>query len=193
VQRAGELLDIDRARPSFRVRRTEGEERVSIAGLTIRLQPDRIDEVEGGSFLIDYKLGDAHTPRKWLDRKPGRPEQPQLPLYALGQSDLLAGLAFATLAPGSIEYRGWHRGLHIAPGVVKFPNEVRRLADMPDDWPALLEHWREVLHGLADQFVSGAAEVNPLPQACTYCHLSTFCRIHERETNAMAEEGDSDE
>ena len=193
VQRAGELLDIDRARPPFRVRRTEGEERVSMAGLTIRLQPDRIDEVEGGSFLIDYKLGDAHTPRKWLDRKPGRPEQPQLPLYALGQADQLAGLAFATLAPGSIEYRGWHRGMHIAPGVVQFPNEVRRLADMPDNWPALLEHWREVLHGLADQFVSGAAEVNPLPQACTYCHLSTFCRIHERDTNAMAEEGDSDE
>jgi probable DNA repair protein len=192
VQRVIALLAVDAARPSFRVRRIEGEERVSIAGLTFRLQPDRIDEVASGTFLIDYKLGDAHRQRKWLDRKPGRPEQPQLPLYALGQTEL-AGLAFATLAPGSIEYRGWRRGDPIAPGVLEFPNEVRRSLDAPEDWASLLAHWRVVLHALAENYVRGVAAVDPLPQACAYCHLSSFCRIHERGAAAMAEEGDADE
>jgi probable DNA repair protein len=192
VERVIALLAIDRARPAFGVRRIEGEERVSIAGLTFRLQPDRIDEVAGGTFLIDYKLGDAHRPRKWLDRKPGRPEQPQLPLYALGQTQL-AGLAFATLAPGSIEYRGWRRGDPIAPGVLEFPNEVRRAPGIPEDWNSLLAHWRVVLHALAEHYVRGDSQVDPLPQACAYCHLSSFCRIHERGAAVMAEEGDADE
>jgi hypothetical protein len=142
--------------------------------------------------LIDYKLGDAHRQRKWLDRKPGRPEQPQLPLYALGQSEL-AGLAFATLAPGSIEYRGWRRGDPVAPGVLEFPNEVRRTPGAPEDWASLLAHWRTVIHALADNYVHGVANVDPLPQACAYCHLSSFCRIHERGAAAMTEEGDADE
>jgi ATP-dependent helicase/nuclease subunit B len=193
VQRVLQLLRIDRERPEFTVRRTEAEEVVSIAGLRIRLQPDRIDEVQGGYFLVDYKLGDAHTPRKWLDRKPGRPEQPQLPLYALEHGPQLAGLAFATLAPGSIEYRGWHRGMPIAPGVLEFPRQVRRAPSMPPDWSTLLGHWRVVLDDLAAQFVRGAAAVNPLPQACTYCHLSTFCRIHERGMLIQGEEAESDE
>jgi probable DNA repair protein len=192
VERVCALLEIDRQRPPFRVRRTEGEETISIAGLTIRLQPDRIDEVEGGVFLIDYKLGDAHTPRKWLDSAPGRPEQPQLPLYALALDTPVVGLAFATLAPGSIEYRGWHNGTAIAPGVLQFPGKVRRATVLPPDWAALFEHWREVLTNLATQYVQGEAAVDPLRSACTYCHLSTFCRVHEREA-LDDDEGELDE
>lgn len=192
VERVSRLLEIDRRRPPFAVRRTEGEETISIAGLSIRLKPDRIDEVEGGAFLVDYKLGEAHTPRKWLDTWPGRPQQPQLPLYALALDTPLAGLAFATLAPGSIEYRGWHSGTAIAPGVLEFPGNARRVPGAPPDWSALLDHWRAVLTGLAEQFVRGEAAVDPLPQACAYCHLSTFCRVHERDlTNG--EEADPDE
>jgi len=192
VERVSQLLEIDRHRPPFAVRRIESEQTVEVGGLRIRLKPDRVDEVEGGAFLVDYKLGDSHTPRTWLDVWPGRPRQPQLPLYAVALDRPIAGLAFATLAPGKVEYRGWHNGIEVAPGVRHFPSEVSRAPDALPDWPALLAHWRVTLRSLAEQFVRGEAAVDPLPQACDYCHLSTFCRVHERIAGDN-EEADADE
>jgi ATP-dependent helicase/nuclease subunit B len=180
VQQILRLLEIDRRRPPFVIRRAERDETYTIGGLELRLQLDRIDQLADGCFVIDYKLGDSHQPRQWLDTFPGRPRQPQLPLYALAHAEELTGLAFAILAPGSVGYRGWSNGVTVAPGIYGYPTGMRRTQDMPGDWTLLVQHWREVLNGLAQQYVAGDAAVDPLPQACTYCHLSTFCRIHER-------------
>ena len=174
------LLDIERKRSGFRVRMAEQTEYFEIGGLKIRLQADRIDELaSGGNLLIDYKLGDSHQPGQWLDTVPGRPRRPQLPLYALAHEKDARALAFVTLAPGVVEFRGWSAQSDVAPGIVEYP--PRRIRpDQPAHWDELLARWGIVLPQLAADFVSGDARVEPLKQECETCHLSTLCRIHER-------------
>ena len=176
------LMAIERQRPPFTVRSAELTERFALGDLSIRLKPDRIDRLaNGGDLLVDYKLGDSHKPRQWLDVVPGRPRRPQLPLYALAHADSVQALAFVVAAPGTVEYRGWSNGAAVAAGVDTYPPRGAVRMGAPADWPGLLMHWRHVLTALADNYVSGVATVDPLPLECTYCHLSAFCRVHEME------------
>lgn len=186
-----QLLQVEKLRPAFSLRLTETSQPYSIGGLSITLQPDRIDELSsGGHLLIDYKLGDSHTPRQWLDTLPGRPRRPQLPLYGLAHAETLQGLAYVVLAAGAVEYRGWSDGAFIGDGVLPYPAGVRLRADHPPDWPSLIDHWRRTLTQLAEGFVAGQAVVDPLPQECSTCHLSAFCRISERTEEDEAEHVD---
>jgi ATP-dependent helicase/nuclease subunit B len=181
VRQVMRLLARDKQRPAFTVRFAETAEPYAIGGLSITLQPDRIDELtDGGHLLIDYKLGDSHQPRQWLDVWPGRPRRPQLPLYGLAHAQTLHALAFVVLAVGAVEYRGWSDGAPIGPGVLPYPAGIRLKPGDPTNWDALMLRWRFTLTQLAEQFVAGVATVDPLPQECTNCHLSTLCRIHEQ-------------
>lgn len=180
VRQVMRLLELERARPPFSVRFAEASETYSLGGLTITLRPDRIDELGGGgALLIDYKLGDSHRQRDWIDVLPGRPRRPQLPLYGLAHAEQLRALAYVVLAPGAVEYRGWSDGAEVGPGVVPYPHGIRIDLGDPADWTALVHHWRFTLTRLAEQYVAGDARVDPLPQECATCHLSTLCRIHE--------------
>jgi hypothetical protein len=193
TQLVGRLLVHERQRPPFTVDLAEMSEQYAIGGLSITLRPDRIDVLEGGrQLLIDYKLGESHQPRKWLDAVPGRPPRPQLPLYALAHADRLSGLAYAVLSPAAVEYRGWSDGTPIGSGIVPYPRGVRIDLGDPADWDALLHHWRFTLTRLAERYVAGDAAVDPLPQECSTCHLSTLCRIHEAP-EAQSEEGVTDD
>lgn len=174
------LMAIERTRAPFVVRMAEQDERFEIGGLQIRLQPDRVDELsDGGQLLLDYKLGDSHTQRQWLDAWPGRPRRPQLPLYALAHAKAVSGLAFVVLAPRTVEFRGWSRDPSVAPGILAYPPRKPRVNE-PPDWNALMQHWQSVLAQLAGDYLAGSSRVDPLPQECQMCHLSTFCRVHER-------------
>jgi probable DNA repair protein len=193
VRQVMTLLAIEKERPPFRVRFAEASERYSIGGLNVTLRPDRIDELsEGGELLIDYKLGASHLPSHWIDRTPGRPRSPQLPLYGLAHGNELRALAFVVLAAGKVEYRGWSDGAQVGPGVVAYPPKRLRvdLGD-PMDWRALQDQWHFTLTRLAERFVAGEAPVDPLQGECDHCHLSTLCRIHEiGPANANAERGE---
>ena len=189
VRQTMRLLKQEKERPPFEVRSAESAQRYALGGLTITLRPDRIDELaDGQQLLIDYKLGDSHQRNDWLDRQPGRPRRPQLPLYALALGERLGALAYVILAPGAVEYRGWSNGAAVGAGVQQYPAGVRVDLGDPPDWDALLHHWRFTLTRLAEQYVAGEARADPLPQACATCHLSTLCRIHERVASERSEE-----
>jgi hypothetical protein len=53
--------------------------------------------------------------------------------------------------------------------------------------------WRAVMRALVAQFVAGAAQVDPTPEACEYCALAVLCRIDARpepaEDAAAPDEG----
>jgi ATP-dependent helicase/DNAse subunit B len=189
------LLRVERLRPAFSVQVAEAAEQYRIGSLSVTLRPDRIDLLDGGGqLLIDYKLGDAHRPRDWVDVWPGRPRRPQLPLYGLAHAESLKGLAYAVLAPGAVEYRGWSDGTPIGTGVLPYPAGIRIDLGDPGDWEALLHHWRFTLTRLAEQYVSGDARVDPLPQECATCHLSVLCRINEKTAdNPVVEAANDDE
>jgi ATP-dependent helicase/nuclease subunit B len=183
VRQITRLLALEKMRPPFTVRFAETAEQFAIGGLSITIRPDRIDELaEGGEVLIDYKLGDANRPGDWFDKVPGRPRQPQLPLYGLAHSAKLRALAFVVLAAGKVQYRGLGDGAHVAEGVERYPSRRIDLGD-PQDWLALQHHWKFILTKLAQRFVAGEASVDPLPGECERCHLSTLCRIHEVGSN----------
>jgi ATP-dependent helicase/DNAse subunit B len=175
------LLRVEAQRLPFRVQRAEQAESYELSGMHINIQLDRIDELaDGGMLLIDYKTGDSNHSNDWLDRTPGRPRSPQLPLYALAHRHKLAGITFAVLAPGMAEFRGLADTDSIAPGIADYA-QLKPAQKLPgiDTWDQLLEHWRTVLNGLAQQYLSGAAYVDPLKNECTYCHLHSLCRVHE--------------
>ena len=189
-----QLLSQERLRPPFRVRLAESAESYSIGGLSITLRPDRIDELSaGGELLIDYKLGASHQPRDWFDVLPGRPSRPQLPLYALAHADRLHALAYVVLAPGAVEYRGWSDGTDVGTGVTTYPRGMRIDLGDPADWDSLMHHWRFTLTRLAERYVAGDASVDPLPQACAHCHLSTLCRVHEAAQGELENEAGQDD
>lgn len=188
------LLRVERDRPTFSIQLAEAAEQYEIGGLSVTLRPDRIDVLAGGGqLLIDYKLGDSHRRQDWLEVLPGRMRRPQLPLYGLAHADELRALAYVVLAPGAVEYRGWSDGTPIGPGVLPYPAGIRTDLGDPGDWEALLHQWRFSLTRLAQQYVAGEAQVDPLPQECANCHLSTFCRIHERESERAGEEVSDDQ
>ena len=196
-RRIMQLLAEERRRAPFRVRRAEQDETLPIGGYTLRIQPDRIDELDDGTrVIIDYKTGAAFQPGQWLDRTPGRPSRPQLPLYALAYRDGLAALAVAVIAPGAAEFRGFARQAGLLPNVGDYPRGVRDVPASAQNWDALQTHWHAVLEEIVSSYAQGHARVDPLPQECRTCHLMSLCRIKDQPANAesgeFGEEGGDD-
>jgi probable DNA repair protein len=173
-------LDIEAQRAPFEVQAEHSESR-TVAGLPVTLRPDRLDRLDGGQlFLVDYKTGQCN-PKDWFGE---RPDEPQLPVYALATDDMgngqVAGLAFGVLRPGERGYRGLGDGTELAPGVKNVASSKLHGAREATDWEAHKALWRQRLKGLAEAYLRGDARVDPkIPGAtCRYCGLQPLCRIH---------------
>src|SRR3546814_535456 len=111
AQRLRELilawLVVERERAPFQVLKLEargpgvaqtGEAVREFEGLRLRLRPDRVDVDERGQrIVLDYKTG-VRKPAPWTG---GRPEDPQLLMYALIEPQVSA-VAFARLSAGDV-------------------------------------------------------------------------------------------
>lgn len=185
-----EWLEFERQRQPFTVAETEVKREITIAGLTLRLRLDRIDELPGGGRLvIDYKTG-VVGPRAWEGE---RPDDVQLPIYAtFAVSESLEGLVFAKVRPGETHFAGRVRnangtllaGLKGTTALVKNP-----LTDEE------LTRWRDQIEQLGEDFLAGRADADPKdPQkTCQTCHLHAVCRIRERVTLLEGEGTDEDD
>ena len=167
-------LRIEKQRTEFRVIAIEQTLKSELAGLPLTLRIDRIDELSDGSILlIDYKTGES-KPRNWCG---DRPKEPQLPLYAISSRKQTAAVSFAQINVKAAEFRGISRGEKPAPGVS--PASQQRL-DLPEDWPQLLAHWRNVLENLAVDFMQGKTPVDPVDgTAYNYTGLEPLNRYFE--------------
>ena len=86
------------SRGPFAVSDVERKELVDVGPLTLDVRVDRIDSVDGGVFLVDYKTGYEVGVKQWAGP---RPDDPQLPLYALlAESEELKGVAFGRVRAG---------------------------------------------------------------------------------------------
>jgi ATP-dependent helicase/nuclease subunit B len=175
ARRIGELLATELTRPAFRVVAREHDVSVTLDALRIKARIDRLDRVEDGTVVIDYKTGAASA----ADWRGERPAEPQMPLYALVFADELAGLAYASLRPGDVKLAGVART-----GAVFGPALPRFKAPSEAEWGELLQEWRRVLEALASAFAGGDARVDPLQPhgangTCQWCHLATLCRRDE--------------
>jgi len=166
---AREWLEVEARRAPFKVKALEEQREIAVAGLTYKSRIDRMDDLErGGHVLIDYKSGGFPSPRHW---EGPRPDDPQLPLYAVAAPEELAGVTFAKLKPGEMKFMGYSRAEHLLPNV-----QIYR------DWDKLLEQWKADAQALGKAFAEGDAHVDPKEdlKTCRRCDLHTLCRVYEK-------------
>jgi probable DNA repair protein len=165
---AREWLVVDGARGDFEVVAREEKRALEAGGLSFSGRIDRMDKLAaGGHVLIDYKSGRA-TPNDWLG---ARPDDPQLPLYAIAATEDIAAVAFARIKTGEMRFMGLTREPDVLPKT-----------KAAESWQGLLAGWRRELDSLGREFAQGVARVDPKRGliTCRHCDLHPLCRVHER-------------
>jgi RecB family exonuclease len=180
---AHEWLALERTRRPFTVVFREETMTLSAGNLRLRGRVDRMDRLEeGGLAVIDYKSGQASVASWFGDR----PDDVQLPLYALAAEEDVSAVAFARLKVGELRFLGVARDEGLLPDVPSVAAE--RSAKKAGTWEKLLDLWRDNIARLGEDFASGDAAVDPkrLLVTCERCDLKPLCRVHER-LGALAE------
>ena len=178
-----DFLDLDKQRDTFEVVGFEKEIQPVIEGQAIRLVIDRVDRLPSGEeVIIDYKTGKV-KPDKWFG---DRPEDPQLPLYAISAEETPAAVAFGVVRDDGCLYKGIVSESGILPDLPPRQIKANQLVnDAGEDIPATIEHWRLVLGNLMSDFKAGKASIDPIRgfNSCrdSYCELQSLCRIGELE------------
>jgi ATP-dependent helicase/nuclease subunit B len=165
-------LTLEKERKPFTVLEQEESRRVSVGGIDVRIRMDRVDLLEdGGLVILDYKTGEC-SPADWVGP---RPDEPQLPIYAVTADSPVAGLFFGRLKTGKVGFRGLAESEGLVPGV--------KVAKNGPPLRETIEDWRAVLNQLGDDFREGRAAVDPKDRrlSCRHCTFPTLCRINEAE------------
>ena len=172
-ERMGNLLpkwlDVERQREPFEVEQLEqGKQLVRHATLDFSLRIDRVDRLSDGSrVLIDYKTGMAA-----VDWRGERPDNPQLPIYALWQPEALVAVAYGRVNAGDCSFVAETD----RPASFKPNGRKSSLEGMPS-LAALIQVWSRRIESLAADFAAGRAAVAPTLQACRTCRLHGLCRV----------------
>jgi len=117
--------------------------------------------------LIDYKTGAAIA-----DWRGDRPDNPQLPIYALLQPEALVAVAYARVNAADSGFIAEAERRDI----FKLGARSSPLEGMPN-FAALVGLWAGRVERLAAAFASGRAEVAPTLKACRSCKLQGLCRV----------------
>ncbi len=180
-------LEIERARSSFDVVVVEGKQEIEISGLSLSTKIDRIDRLSDGSlFLIDYKTGQSKV-AGWFGL---RPDEPQLPLYAVSSDENIDAMAFAQLRVGDMCFKGLARHDTLPTGVEKFSES--KFTEYQTSWSSQIDEWLAVLKTLARDFKSGMAVVDPKEgeKTCQYCDFANICRVSTLDSSHHGYYGD---
>jgi RecB family exonuclease len=161
-------LDTERQREPFEVEQLEYGQTARHAGLEFAVRIDRVDRLaDGARILIDYKTGKAAT-----DWRGERPDNPQLPLYALLQPTALVAVAYAHVNAADCSFVAEAE----RPAIFKPRGRETTLEGM-GSLAALVEAWSQRIEKLAADFAAGRAAVAPTAQACKTCRLQGLCRV----------------
>jgi len=171
------ISGLELPRPAFVVAHVEWSTSVTLSGLTLRLQLDRVDALpDGGRVIIDYKTGHVDAPKTWFAM---RPRAPQLGLYALAlrggdAASALRAVAYAKLKAGEIAVLG------LAADAAAWPalTDVAKLPEL-GGWTGVEQWWARHLADIANEVREGVATVTPRDNGapCRHCGLQSLCRI----------------
>jgi probable DNA repair protein len=168
-------MAFERRRAPFEVLGCEMPLSCRAGSLTLRGRIDRVDRLADGRWLIiDYKTGKCST-GSFLGQ---RPDEPQLPLYALNAGAEVAAVAYAAAGAGEPALVGVSAETDLLPGVRSV--QALRGAAAAADWQEMMQRWRNSVDSVAAEFSGGHCAVTPKSaQSCRQCDLHTLCRIHE--------------
>jgi probable DNA repair protein len=177
-----EWLSLERQRQPFTVLEREQKHFCSIEGLMIQTRMDRVDQLPDGSLIvIDYKTGKVAL-ASWMDE---RPDEPQLPLYAVTAEGNIAAVVFGQIKHGEMKFVGLTDDAYGEEDIPILIPDVKtlsksRIGKIFTDWGALFMFWEANLKTLARNYRKGDARVDPhKANTCMYCDLGTLCRINE--------------
>jgi ATP-dependent helicase/nuclease subunit B len=180
-----EWLAYEAQRADFTVEAGEEKLAATVGDLKLQVRVDRIDAVDGGRVIIDYKTG-MLAGVSWDG---ARPDEPQLPLYAgFGQIDHLKGVLLGRVREDNVKFIGRVEDARLVmPGDSKLTR--------PPYSAAMLQSWQNVLLDLGQQFLNGEAQVDPkqYPKTCEFCALPGLCRIAESDPINTGDEDESDD
>ena len=176
----GDWLELEKRRTPFTVLASEKKGFAEAGGVRCDVRVDRVDLLDDGRHvIIDYKSGQP-SPNSWFG---DRPDEPQLPLYAVSHPGPLGAVLFGQLRAGEAVFKGYAAADGMVPGV--------KARDLGSE----LGEWRRVLDRLGGDFRAGVATVDPKkPATCRHCTLLALCRFSETEAPAAAfetEDGDA--
>ncbi|MGO9623852.1 MAG: PD-(D/E)XK nuclease family protein [Steroidobacteraceae bacterium] len=162
-------LDVERQREPFAVERLEqGRQPARHAGVEFACRIDRVDRLrDGARVLIDYKTGLSDA-----DWRGPRPDNPQLPVYALQYAERLVAVAYGQVNAADSRFVAESERA----GVFE-PRQRRSKLEGFGSFGELLGVWSARIERLAAELAAGRAEVAPTLQACATCHLQGLCRI----------------
>ncbi len=191
-----QYIELEKQRDDFQVIATEKSVRWQHKNLAINLKIDRIDKLGDQKLgIIDYKTGKRLTPLNSLTET--RPEDLQLPLYYCAVTDSLeadvGSVVIAQMATGSVKFHG----LAEAANFHSTLKPVNGRTGFDSDWASLTSEWRNVIVGLAEEYIEGIARVSPIKgsKTCSNCKLQSLCRIRQLDSAlqnaALDEEADT--
>lgn len=169
-------LKLEKQRQHFVVVEREGAHETPIGPMTLRMRYDRMDQLDDSTVVvIDYKSSNTKTINDWASQ---RPNEPQVPLYALANKTNVGAAAFGLVSARKTAFEGLALSDGIAPGL-KTPDD-RFQKSLPQTWEDILAQWEEVLTQLATDWVEGKVPVDPKngAQTCKHCDLQSLCRIN---------------
>jgi len=162
-------LAVERRRAPFEVEYLEqGAQVARHAGLEFAVRIDRVDRLADGSrVLIDYKTGIAAA-----DWRGERPDNPQLPIYALLRPDALVAVAYGKVNAAECGFVA-----ETERGDIFHPRSRRSSLEGLPTLADLIEVWAARIERLATEFSAGYAAVAPTTKACKSCSLHGLCRV----------------
>lgn len=144
-------LEQEKQRPAFTAIEIETTLKVDFHGLPLTLRLDRLDQLDSGQLIvIDYKTGSPNL-NQWQG---DRPEEPQLPLYAVCYNADIHALMFVEVNARQVRPIGLGDLTESHDGITPISQAKQ---DLPEDWQQTCEHWDKTLTQLTEDFLQGEA------------------------------------
>jgi hypothetical protein len=117
--------------------------------------------------LIDYKTGAVNA-----DWRGERPDNPQLPIYALLRPSALVAVAYGRVNAAECDFIA-----ETDRSAVFKPRGQKTSLEGMTSLATLIPVWAARIESLATDFAAGWAAVAPTVKACKRCSLHGLCRV----------------